>query len=164
MKRSLGLCILLLFTSSCFAVRQARLPSSFYVIGKNKQPSLFDPSQDYSIIYVLVPAAAESPAEDTDAPKTLASFTQDNTLTVPASFFSADYPKAPTTPLFVYFDWKDTSPGVNQLKNRLTNLQVDSTICNHWAANVLWLVKVVVDCSLTWQANNLKNLSMLWYN
>ena len=116
MKRSLGLCILLLFTSSCFTVRQARLPNSFYVIGKDKQPSLFDPSQDYSIIYVLVPAAAESAAEDTDAPQTLSRFTQNNTLTVPASFFSADYPKAPTTPLFVYFDWKDSSPGINQLK------------------------------------------------
>jgi hypothetical protein len=118
MKRLLGTLIsALLYLPLVHAgVRQARLPDHFFMIGKQTQPSLFDPTQDHSIFYVLVPAAAESAKKDTQAPLTLSRFTQNNSISVPASFFTATSPKANTAPVCVYFDWQDTSPSTNHMK------------------------------------------------
>lgn len=118
MKRLLGITIsaLLYLPSVHPGVRQARLPDHFFMIGKKTQPTLFDPSQDYSIFYVVVPAAAESAKKDTQASQTLNNFTQNNSITVPQSFFSASSPKKSTAPVCIYFDWQDTSPSTNHMK------------------------------------------------
>lgn len=105
-----------LLSLSALEGRLARLPDHFYMIGKDKNPSLFDPSkQQHHIILIVVPAAAESAKKDTNATKSLMAFTDNNKIQVPASFFSLNSPRFTTSPMCVYFDWQDTSPSTNQL-------------------------------------------------
>ena len=108
--------IALLSLSTVSAQRLARLPDHFHVIGKEKNSSLFDPSKkQHEIIFVLIPAAAESAKKDPHAAEMLKKFTNNNTLKVPYSFFSVNHPAKTTYPLCVYFDWQDSSPSTNQL-------------------------------------------------
>lgn len=96
--------------------RLARLPDNFKVIGQEKNPTLFDPAtKKHSIFFVVVPAAAESAKKDLQAAQELKKFTHNNTIKVPYSFFSVNSPAKTTTPLCVYFDWIDSSPGTNHL-------------------------------------------------
>lgn len=115
MKKRIVISTALLFLATTHA-RLSRLPDCFHVIGKEKNSTLFDPEEKkHTIVFIVVPAAAESAKKDIQAAKTLKKFTHNNTIQVPYSFFSADNPKKSTTPLCVYFDWIDSSPSTNHL-------------------------------------------------
>lgn len=115
MKKVVIISIILLSLATTHA-RLARLPDSFKAIGKEKNATLFDPTENkHGIFFVVVPAAAESAKQDVQAAQALQKFTNNNSLKVPYSFFSVDSPAKTTSPLCVYFDWIDSSPSTNHL-------------------------------------------------
>jgi hypothetical protein len=116
MKKRIVISLVFLAFGMVQAQRLARLPDCFHVVGQEKNSSLFDPSNNiHQIVFVLVPAAAESFTKDNKAHEVLKKFTNNNKIKVPYSFFSANSPSKTTYPLCVYFDWLDTSPSTNKL-------------------------------------------------
>lgn len=116
MKHKIILTISTLLSLANTHARLARLPDCFHIIGKEKNSTLFDPEEKkHDIFFVVVPAAAESAKKDTQAAKELKGFTNNNTIKVPYSFFSANNPAKTTLPLCIYFDWIDSSPSTNHL-------------------------------------------------